>query len=115
MRCFIVDDSEEFLASASRLLRSQGVEVIACATSSDEARVLARTLGADVALVDIELGDEDGMALADELVTLAPSTHVVLISSYERDELRELIAQTTTVGFLPKRALAAAAIERLVH
>lgn len=91
------------------------MEVIGCATSGDEARRLVGAVGADVALVDIELGDEDGMALANELVTLAPSTRVVLISSYERDELRELIAQSTTVGFLPKRALAAAAIERFVH
>ena len=90
------------------------MEVVACASSSDEARELARTLGADVALVDIALGDEDGVALADELVTLAPSTRVVLISSYDRDELRELIEQSTAVGFLPKRSLAAAAIERLV-
>ena len=37
VRCLLIDDSREFLASAARLLESQGVEVVGCATSTREA------------------------------------------------------------------------------
>ena len=111
VRCIIVDDSEEFLGSASRLLGSQGVDVVAVASTAARAVELAGTLAPDVALVDIVLGKEDGIELSHEL---AAHTRVVLISSYERDELAELLARTPAAGFLPKTSLSAAAIRRLL-
>jgi hypothetical protein len=38
-----------------------------------------------------------------------------LISSYDRDDLSDLIAHSPAVGFLPKSELGAAAIERLLR
>lgn len=115
MRCLIVDDNEEFLASASRLLDSQGLDVVACASSRDGALELVEALEPDVVLVDIVLGDEDGIALAQQLATHAPSTRVILISSYALDDLGELMADSPAVGFLPKSGLGAAAIARLLR
>src|SRR5262245_1019540 len=86
MSCLIVDDSEEFVASASRLLASQGIDVVASAFSGAEALELIAELRPDVALVDVELGNEDGILLAHELAARAPSTRIVLVSSYERDD-----------------------------
>ena len=114
MRCIIVDDSEEFLASASRLLGSQGMEIVACASSGERALDLTTQLVPDVILVDIELGEEDGIELSHVLAVRAPRTRVVLISSYERDELGDLIAQSPAAGFLPKTDLAATAIAQVL-
>jgi two-component system, NarL family, nitrate/nitrite response regulator NarL len=114
LRCLIVDDSDEFVASASRLLGSQGMDVVAIASSGDSALKLAGTLVPDVALVDIELGEEDGIALSHELAARAPATRVVLISSYERADLGDLIARSPAAGFLPKTDLGVAAIVRLL-
>jgi two-component system nitrate/nitrite response regulator NarL len=114
LRCLIVDDSEEFVTSASRLLGSQGMEVVGCASRGDHALQLAGTLSPDVALVDIELGEEDGIALSHDLVARAPSTRVVLISSYERADLGDLIAHSPAAGFLPKTELGVAAIVQLL-
>jgi two-component system, NarL family, nitrate/nitrite response regulator NarL len=114
VRCIIVDDSEEFLASASRLLGSQGMDVLACASSGASALQLAGTLGPDVALVDVELGEEDGIELSQEFASHAPGTRVVLISSYARDDLQELIAHSPAAGFLSKTDLGVAAIVRLL-
>jgi len=112
--CLLVDDSEEFLASASRLLDSQGVEIVGSVTTGGEAVHLARAFAPDVALVDIQLGDEDGIALSRELDAHAPSTRVVLISSYDRDDLADLISDSPAVGFLPKNVLGVAAISKLI-
>ena len=114
MRCLIVDDSTEFLSSASRLLRSQGMDVVACASSGGHALELVNALAPDVALVDIELGDEDGIELSHQLTALAPATRVVLISSYGQDDVGDLIALSSAAGFLPKTDLGFAAIARLM-
>ena len=115
LRCLIVDDSEEFLASAVRLLESQGIAIVGIATSGKEALELAEALAPDLALVDIELADEDGIALAQELEGGPTSTPVVLISAYERDDLSELISDSRAVGFLPKSSLGAPAIALLLR
>ena len=114
LRCVIVDDSEEFLASATRLLESEGIEVVGSATSSAHALELVQALKPDVALVDVQLGDEDGAALAYELEVRVPTTRAILISAYDLDDLADLVTADHEVGFLPKGALGAAAIEGLL-
>ncbi len=114
LRCLIVDDNETFLASASRLLSTQGVEVVGRALSGAEALELAEQLQPDVALVDIQLGREDALDLTRRLAAAAPSTRVILISSHPSDELGELIAENPATGFLSKSALGADAIAKLL-
>ena len=114
LRCLLVDDSPEFLASAARLLESQGLEIVGSATSGAEAYALAAEHNPDLALVDVELAEEDGLEVTQELGRRAPGTAVVLISAYDRDDLADLIANSRAAGFLPKNALGAGAIARLV-
>ena len=114
VRCLIVDDNDEFLASAKRLLESQGIDVIGTASKGEDALRLAGSLSPDVVLVDVELGEEDGVALALKLRETARSTRVVLISAYERDEIDELVKPIRAVGFVPKRLLSASAIAELM-
>jgi two-component system, NarL family, nitrate/nitrite response regulator NarL len=114
VRCLLIDDSREFLASAARLLESQGVEIVGCATSTREALELVAELEPELALVDIELADEDGIALAQQLEARAPRTRVVLISAYDPADVDELVVDSGAEGFLPKSRLGAAAITALL-
>jgi two-component system, NarL family, nitrate/nitrite response regulator NarL len=113
-RCLIVDDSEGYLASAARLLESQGVNVVGRATSSEVALRLVDALQPEVVLVDVDLGDEDGIELTRYLTAHAPSTRVVLISAHDWEELDELVLDSGAAGFLAKRDLGAAAIDTLI-
>lgn len=115
LRCLIVDDNEEFLDSASRLLSAQGVYVVGRASSGAEAVRLVQTMRPDVALVDVQLGDEDGLELTRRLAVKAPETRFILISTHPEDELAELIVDSPAVGFLPKTTLGADAIAELVR
>lgn len=115
LRCLIVDDSEEFLGSASRLLESQGLQVVGCASSGAEALRLAVTLQPDVVLVDVLLGDEDGLDVTRRLTAGARSSRVVLISTHSEEELADVLADSPAVGFLPKKALSAPAIGELLR
>jgi two-component system nitrate/nitrite response regulator NarL len=115
LRCLLVDDNEHFLASATRLLVSQGSEVIGCASSGAEALRLAAALAPEVVLVDVQLGDEDGVALARQLSALPASPRVVLISTHSQDELEEdVFADGAIVGFVAKTALSLDAIVTLL-
>jgi len=111
----LVDDNETFLASARRLLESQGVEVVGTATNGREALLLVDALSPDLVLVDVELGEEDGCALARQLSARLPSASVVLISTYTRDEMRELIAACGASGFLTKSHLSGDAVRALLN
>ena len=109
-RCLLVDDNEDFLASATRLLESQGLDVVGRARSSAEALDLVERLTPYVALVDIELAEEDGITLSHQLHARAPGTRIVLISAYEREDLADLLGGSSAAGFVPKRILGADAI-----
>jgi DNA-binding NarL/FixJ family response regulator len=114
VRCLIVDDSVEFLASATRLLEAQGMNVVGRARSADEALGLVERMHPHVVLVDIELGAEDGVELSRQLAECAPSSRVVLISAHEQEEVAELLADCPAIGFLPKTRLSAGAISKLL-
>jgi two-component system nitrate/nitrite response regulator NarL len=115
LRSLIVDDSETFLTSARRLLESQGLEIVGTATTGAEALVLAAEFSPDLALIDVELGEEDGFALAGELRSRFPAVRVVLISTYDRDEMQDLIAASSAVGFIPKSRLSGDAVRALLN
>jgi two-component system nitrate/nitrite response regulator NarL len=111
LSCLIIDDSADFLASAVSLFSQQGLDVVGVASSGAEALPLAQALQPDVALVDVELGDEDGIELGRRL---ASSTRVIFISLRDRDQLVELMAGSGAIGFLRKDALDAGAIADLL-
>jgi DNA-binding NarL/FixJ family response regulator len=114
-RCLLVDDSDAFLASASRLLATQGVTVAGQARCAAEAVRLAVESRPDVALVDVDLGEERGLDVAVELATASPATYVILISTYPEEELADLVASSPAIGFLSKTALGADAIAELIR
>ena len=116
MRCLIVDDSPDFLDAARELLELEGVTVAGVAATGDDAVRLAGELRPDVVLVDIDLGAESGLTVAKRLADLRGEHggNVILISTHDEDEFAELIDASSTIGFIPKSALSASAINRLV-
>jgi DNA-binding NarL/FixJ family response regulator len=116
MRCLIVDDSANFRDAAATMLGRAGVEVVAEASNSTDAVRLYCKLQPDLALIDVELGGESGFDLAEELcgLNLPRPPAVILISTYAEQDLAEMLAASPALGFLPKFALSAAAIEDLM-
>jgi DNA-binding NarL/FixJ family response regulator len=112
----IVDDSEHFLAVAQNHLRRGGLDVVATATSHQEALTKAEEVQPDVVLVDINLGDESGVELTHLLVDRFPHlrSRIVLISTMDHDDVADLISGSPAAGFLPKNVLSARAVGELV-
>jgi len=116
MRCFLVDDGQEFLDVARCLLASQDIEVVGTASTSKDALELVAELQPDVVLVDINLGTESGFGLARALggQTGSTGTPVILISTHAEDDYAELIEASPAIGFLSKSSLSGAGIRALL-
>jgi DNA-binding NarL/FixJ family response regulator len=117
IRSLIVDDNHHFLVAARDLLEREGIEVVGVASTGAEAIQLAEELRPDVALVDIDLGDESGLDVARSLAGMAGETgsRVVLISAYSETDFADLISASPAVGFLPKSALSARTINEVLR
>ena len=116
VRCLIVDDSAEFRDAASAMLERAGITVVGKATNSAEALRYYEDFHPDVALVDIDLGGEDGFVLAEQLAraSAASKLAVILVSTYAESDLAEMIDASPAVGFLQKFSLSPDAIRHLL-
>jgi len=114
LRCLIVDDSARFLEAASKFLEREGISIIGVASTSTEALERAEELRPDVALVDIDLGDESGFDVARMIADAREPLPVILISTRSEDDLAELIATSPALGYISKAFLSANAIRNLL-
>ncbi len=112
VRCLIVDDNHEFQLAARELLEREGISVVAVVSNGDQACRSCRELTPDVALVDIDLGQDNGFDVARQLTDQMPAQppRIILISSYSGEDFADLVADSPAVSFLPKAALSGAAI-----
>ena len=117
IRLLIVDDNKLFLDAARVLLEREGLTVAGVAMTGNEAVRQAESLRPDVVLVDISLGEESGLDLAQRLVEDGSSSEatVVLISTRAEEDVAELVAVSPAAGFLPKAELSAGAILQIVE
>jgi DNA-binding NarL/FixJ family response regulator len=116
LRLLIVDDSPQFLEAARDLLEGEGMTIVGVATTISDALDRVDVLRPDATLVDIELGDESGFELARRLADVSGGVpeRVVLISTYAKEDLLELIEASPAVGFLSKSNLSGRAIRQLL-
>ena len=116
LRCLIVDDNGPFLEAAAASLAGDDLDVLGTATTSAEALRQVAEQQPDVVLVDINLGEESGFALAQELAARFPrlASGVVLISTRAEQDFGGLIKASPAAGFVPKTRLTAKAVRELV-
>jgi CheY-like chemotaxis protein len=116
VRCLIVDDNRDFLRVASDLLGRAGITVVGVATTGAQARVACGELHPDVALVDIDLGEESGFEIAHQLAGVlgCGQPRVILVSVYSAEDFGDMITATPAVSFLPKSALSGQAIRGII-
>jgi DNA-binding NarL/FixJ family response regulator len=114
LRCVIVDDDPSFLEAARTLLEADGVIVAGMASTVASAVQRVDALRPDVVLIDIRLGRESGFTLARQLAVGGAHAALIMISTYAEADYADLLAESPIIGFLPKTALSAQAIGRIL-
>lgn len=113
-RVLIVDDHEPFRVVARELLEGAGYIVTGEAADAAEALAAVATDRPDAVLLDVQLPDRDGFAVAAAL-TDPDGPAVVLVSSREADDYGRRIADCGARGFIAKSKLSAAAFAALLE
>jgi DNA-binding NarL/FixJ family response regulator len=117
LRLLLVDDNPPFLEAARRVLEGDGLRVVGVASTTAEAVLRHRRLRPDVTLVDVNLGEENGVELA-RLLSRADGDEpnwVILISTYPEEDLADVIDAPPGAGFLSKSQLSGSAVRELIE
>jgi DNA-binding NarL/FixJ family response regulator len=107
----IVDDHAEFRAAARAVLEAEGFDVVGEAADGREAVAVAARLRPQIVLLDIQLPDGDGFAVAEEL---GEGAQVVLTSSRDARAYGRRLQSARVRGFIAKRDLSGRALAALV-
>jgi DNA-binding NarL/FixJ family response regulator len=113
-RVLIVDDHQPFRAVARELLERAGYIVTGEASDAAEALAAIAAEAPDVVLLDVQLPDQDGFAVATA-VAVPHGPAVILISSREADAYGRRVGSCGARGFIPKSKLSAATFAALLE
>jgi CheY-like chemotaxis protein len=115
LHCLVVDDNDHFLEAVRDLLEQDGIVVSVASTSAEALRRVGE-LRPDVTLVDIDLGQESGFDLAQQLVAASGGgrPNVILISAYAETDFADMVKASAAVAFLPKYRLSGGAIREIL-
>jgi DNA-binding NarL/FixJ family response regulator len=92
-----------------------GFAVVGEAGDGASALEAVRALRPDVVLLDVQLPDTDGLALACELARGGNAPRIVLTSSRDAADFGPLIGECGSCGFIPKAELSAARLAALLQ
>ena len=109
----IVDDHAAFRTSARALLQAEGFDVIGEASDGAEAVEAVAVMRPEIVLLDIQLPDVDGLAVAEQLAMAPDPPTVVLISSRDAAAYGARLRSTAARGFIPKSGLSGEALAAL--
>ncbi|HLD30409.1 MAG TPA: response regulator [bacterium] len=81
-RVLFVEDDEDILSGLTRLLRSEGFEVIPASTGGEALRVLREEKAPDYVILDLMLPDRLGMELIGPFKSRWPAAEIFIYTSY---------------------------------
>jgi len=87
LRLVLIEDHQALREGLELLLGREGCDVVGTAGTASEGQQLVEDLAPDVALVDIRLGDDDGIDLTRRLLGADPERRIVLYTGSSDEEL----------------------------
>lgn len=113
-KVLIVDDYAPFRQLARRLVQGVGLDVIGEASTGSEALSAVERMRPDVVLLDIQLPDLDGLAVAKLVCSVSNAPIVVLVSSRDAVDYGPRLKNCGALGFIAKADLSAESLLALL-
>lgn len=103
----VIDDSEPMRVLVRRLLEPEdsGFDCVAEAAGLDQALSRYAQSSPDLVLVDMNLGADDGLVVAQRLLDIDPAVRLVLLTGAPTPELRARADELGIEGVLDKSEL----------
>jgi DNA-binding NarL/FixJ family response regulator len=112
VRVLVVDDQVTFRDAMTAVVAvTDGFECVGEAASGEASIAACRRLQPDLVLMDVNLGDIDGVAVTKLLLREPRAPVVLLLSTYDVDAGEVFVRESGAAGYIPKAELAP---ERLV-
>jgi DNA-binding NarL/FixJ family response regulator len=103
IRVLVVDDHCTFAELVVvALAHEDDLDCVGAAHDADRARRMAQELAPDVILMDVNLGDQDGLDLTAELVAAHPGLRVVVLTAHADGDAMRRAAAAGACALLPK-------------
>ena len=105
MNCnvIIIDDHPLFSRGLSQLIETQkDYKVIGMAKDRNEALSLLDTTTPDLAIVDLNLGQEDGLELIKDIIIIHPQTKILVLSMHDERFYAERAIKAGAKGYIMK-------------
>ncbi len=113
-RILLADDHAVLRAGLRLLLGAEpGFEIVGEAPDGQTALAEAVRLTPDVAVLDVNLPDMNGIDLARQVKQRSPSTAIVMLTMYEDDAILRSAMQAGASGYIVKRAAEAELVEAI--
>ncbi len=110
----IVDDQAPFRAAARAVVsRVAGFELVAEVASGEEAVAAAAETRPGLVLMDINMGEMDGIEATRLIVDATPEVRVVLVSTYGLDDLPPRARTSGAIAYVNKDELSPRVLRRL--
>ena len=88
IRVLLVDDQQIVRQGLATILKyAPGIEVVGQASDGEEALALARDLKPDVVLMDLKMPRLGGIPATRKICAELPDTHVIILTTYDADDL----------------------------
>jgi DNA-binding NarL/FixJ family response regulator len=110
----IVDDHAGFRSMARRTLEADGCEVVGEAPDGESGIAAAAALKPELVLLDVQLPDLDGFAVARRITATEGAPAVVLTSTRDFDDIEPMIAGSGARGFVAKERLTGRRLRELL-
>ena len=99
----IIDDHPLFSRGLSQLIETQkDYKVIGLAKDRNEALSLLDSTTPDLAIVDLNLGQEDGLELIKDIIVIHPQTKILVLSMHDERFYAERAIKAGAKGYIMK-------------
>lgn len=104
MKLLIVEDNLLVRRTLRTVVEKLADQIEECGNGRDAVR-LYRNLQPDFVLMDIDLGEMNGIAATREITSADPDAKVVIVTNYDEPDLRDEAAKAGASGYVLKENL----------